>query len=63
MGGRRLGLWLVGLGVVFNNYVYLHDLVFDKHAGMVYVGWRSALGIALALGLVALGLRRLVRTP
>ena len=28
---KRLGLALIIIGVLANNYVYLHDLILDKH--------------------------------
>jgi hypothetical protein len=58
---RTSGIALVAAGVALNNYVYLHDLVFGKHEGMIYVGWKSVAGILVALAVVAAGLRALAR--
>ena len=56
---QSAGYGLIAVGILFNNYVYLHDLVFDKHAGFIYVGWWSAAGILIGLGMVGLGVRLL----
>ncbi len=36
---KRLGLALIINGVLANNYVYLHDLILDKHEGAILLGW------------------------
>ena len=51
-----LGGALVIIGVLANNYVYLHDLVFDKHDGAILLGWHAAVAIILTLVVVAVGL-------
>ncbi len=53
---KMLGWALVVLGVLANNYVYLHDLVTDKHDGAIFLGWRAAIAIILTLIVVAVGL-------
>ena len=35
---KRLGLVLIIIGVLANNYVYLHDLILDKHEGLINLG-------------------------
>lgn len=62
MDSRTTGTALIAAGVLFNNYVYLHDLVFDKHAGFVYVGWWSFAGILIGMGMVGFGVRLLTRS-
>ena len=62
MDPRTTGYALIAAGVLFNNYVYLHDLVFDKHAGFVHVGLWSAAGILIAMGIVGFGARLLTRS-
>ncbi len=37
---KRLGLALIIVGVLANNYVYLHDLILDKHEGAILLGLR-----------------------
>ncbi len=53
---KMLGWGLVVIGVLANNYVYLHDLVFDKHDGAILLGWPAAIAIILTLIVVAVGL-------
>ncbi len=53
---KKLGWALVVLGVLANNYVYLHDLVTDNHDGAIFLGWRAAIAIILTLIVVAVGL-------
>ncbi len=38
---KRLGLALIIVGVLANNYVYLHDLILDKHEGAILLGPRG----------------------
>ena len=58
---RTRALGLIAAGVALNNYVYLHDLVTGKHDGFIWVGSRSVAGIAVAIGLVAVGALALAR--
>ncbi len=62
MDPRTTGYALIAAGVLFNNYVYLHDLVLDKHAGFIFVGWWSAAGILIGMGIVGFGARLLTRS-
>lgn len=42
MRGRLLvGLILVVAGVLFVNYVYLHDMIWQRHGGYVVLGLKS----------------------
>ncbi len=52
---KSLGLVLVIVGVLANNYVYLHDVILDKHEGMIYVGLTSGAGVVGALIVVFIG--------
>ena len=56
-----LGVALIVVGVVANNYVYFHDLVFDKHQGAILLGWWSFIGIILCLAVIAVGAVMVVR--
>ena len=58
---KRWGLVLVILGVLANNYVYVHDIIVDSHDGLIYLGWQAWVGIAVALAVVAVGIVLLVR--
>ena len=53
---KMLGYALVVIGVLANNYVYLHDLVTDKHDGAIILGWQAVVAIVLTLVVVAVGL-------
>jgi len=58
---KKAAIAAITIGVLFNNYVYLHDIVMDKHEGLIHVGTTSAVGIAIALIVVAIGVRALAR--
>ena len=53
---KTLGYALVVVGVLANNYVYVHDLVTDKHDGTIILGWQSVAAIVVTLVVVAVGL-------
>ncbi len=53
---KMLGYALVVVGVLANNYVYVHDLVMDKHDGAIILGWQSVVAIVVTLVVVAVGL-------
>ncbi len=53
---KTLGYALVVVGVLANNYVYVHDLVTDKHDGAIMLGWQSGVAIVVTLVVVAVGL-------
>ncbi len=59
---KRLGLALIIVGVLANNYVYLHDLVLDKHEGAILLGWPSWVGIVVTLIVIAGGVVILLRS-
>ncbi len=61
---NRQTLWgvaLIVVGVVANNYIYFHDLVFDKHQGAIQLGWWSYSGIIVCLAVIAVGAVMVVR--
>ena len=47
---------LVVIGVLANNYVYLHDIVTNGHGGAIHIGWKAATAIAITLLIIAVGL-------
>ena len=51
MTRRRLGLLLLIVGLVLNQYGFLHDLIWLKHDGAIYMGLRSYM--LVAVGFVA----------
>lgn len=58
---KKVAIVVVVAGVLFNNYVYLHDLVTNKHEGLIHVGPTSGVGIAIAVGAIVVGLVTLGR--
>ena len=60
---KTLGIWLVVIGVLANNYVYLHDLVTGENDGMIELGWKAWTGIAVTLVAAAIGLSIVARSP
>ena len=59
---KRLGLVLIIIGVLANNYVYLHDLILDKHEGAIYLGPTGWTGIVVTLIIIAGGVGILLRS-
>ena len=60
---KTLGVWLAVIGVLANNYVYLHDLVTGVNDGMIELGWKAWTGIAVTLLVAAIGLAIAARSP
>ena len=58
---KNLGLFLVIVGVLANNYVYLRDLFLGTHDGMILIGSNSWIGIAVTLVVVVIGVFILMR--
>ncbi len=59
---KTLGLVLIIIGVLANNYVYLHDLILDKHEGAIVVGPTGWIGIVVTLIVIGGGLVILLRS-
>ncbi len=57
---KRLGLALIIIGVLANNYVYLHDLVVGMDA--IVLGPRGVIGIIVTLVVIATGMVILLRS-
>ena len=60
---RTWGLVVIIIGVLANNYVYLHDLILDTHEGMILLGWKAGIGIIVTLAVIFIGLVLLLRSP
>lgn len=58
-GNKFLGLLLIVIGVIANNYVYLHDLVSGKD--IIFLGIYSYIAIIVSLVVIAVGLLVAVR--
>lgn len=52
----KLGFGLIGLGVLGNNYAFAHDLLF-RPSGVIWMGAKSWLLVALSLALIGAGCR------
>lgn len=52
----KFGWALVVVGVIANNYVYMHDIVTDGHGGAIHLGWKAGAAIILTLVVIAVGL-------
>ncbi len=59
---KRFGLVLIIIGVLANNYVYLHDLFLDKHEGLISLGQNGWIGIVITLIIIAGGVGILLRS-
>ena len=71
---KRLGAALIIIGVLANNYVYLHDLIFGKYKqyegaiilgqyeNAIVLGWLAALLIIATLVVTAVGLMIVMRS-
>lgn len=51
----RIGLGLLVVGILLNQYGFLHDLVWNKHDGAIYMGMQSYLAIGAGLAAVVGG--------
>lgn len=58
---RSLGVILIILGVLVNNYAYVTDIVGNTHEGLIYMGWRGFVAALLGLAAVFLGVVSLLR--
>ena len=58
-----VGGMLFVVGLVLNNYGYLHDLVWVKHGGAIFMGWRTYLMVIAGIAIMAVGVGMLVRKP
>ncbi len=59
---KRFGLKLIIVGVLLNNYVYLHDLILDKHESAIFLGPGEWIVIVLALIVIADGVVIVLRS-
>lgn len=58
---RSLGVVLIILGVLVNNYAYVTDIVGNSHEGLIYMGSRGIAAAVLGLLAIALGIVALLR--
>lgn len=60
---KKTALAAVIVGVLANNYIYLHDMVMQKHDGLIDLGTKSAIGIAISVIVILVGVRGLATAP
>ena len=58
---QSLGLVLIILGVLVNNYAYVTDIVGNSHEGLIYMGSKGIIAALLGLLSIALGVVLLMR--
>jgi hypothetical protein len=58
---KSLGVVLIILGVLVNNYAYVTDIVGNSHEGLIYMGSRGIVAAVLGLLAIALGVVSLIR--
>tara|TARA_R110000868_G_scaffold29889_6_gene111001 strand:+ start:16638 stop:16859 length:222 start_codon:yes stop_codon:yes gene_type:complete len=58
---RSLGVVLIILGVLVNNYAYVTDIVGNSHEGLIYMGSRGIIAAGLGLLAIAFGVVSLLR--
>ena len=68
---KRLGLTLIIIGVLANNFVYLNDLIFAKQPELapevtlccvIFFGWLAMIGVVVAVVMIASGVVILLRS-
>jgi hypothetical protein len=52
---RAVALLLIAAGLVLNQYGFLHDILWGKHAGAIYMGVRTYALVAVGLATIILG--------
>ena len=55
---KRLGLALIIIGVLANNFVYLNDIFYEViqgRPGWIFFGWLAATGAVVAVVVIAIG--------
>ncbi len=52
---RSLGVVLINLGVLVNNFAYVTDIAGNSHEGLIYLGPRGIAAAVLGLLAIALG--------
>ena len=58
---RSIGAVLVIAGVIANNYTYLHDVIWGKHAGWIELGLKSYIVAGVTFAAVIIGAFLLLR--
>jgi hypothetical protein len=56
---KKTAIAAIVVGVLANNYIYLHDLIMQKHDGLIDLGTKSTIGIAIAVIVILVGVKGL----
>jgi hypothetical protein len=60
---QALAVGLIVFGVLANNYIYLHDILLDKHFGEIFLGRASMFAAGASLIPIVAGLLLIARAP
>jgi hypothetical protein len=58
---KSLGVVLIILGILVNNYAYLTDIIGNTHEGLIFMGWKGFVAAALGVLSVTIGVMALLR--
>jgi hypothetical protein len=60
---QALGLALAIFGILANNYIFLHDLIWDRHDGAIHMGAPSLFAAGMAVAVTIAGILLISRAP
>jgi hypothetical protein len=60
---QALGLALAIFGILANNYIFLHDLIWDRHDGAIDMGAPSLFAVGMAVAVTIAGILLISRAP
>ena len=60
---QALAVGLIVVGVLANNYIYLHDILWAKHFGAIFLGRASMIAVGASLIPIVAGLFLILRVP
>lgn len=63
MRNQALGLALAIFGILANNYIFLHDLIWDRHDGAIHMGAPSLIAAGMAVAVTIAGILLIARAP
>ncbi|MEW5703852.1 MAG: hypothetical protein AB1781_04610 [Pseudomonadota bacterium] len=57
----KMGLGLIFLGLLVNNFSFLYDVLLNTSDGWIFLGWKAQLGVAVGALAVLVGLGLICR--
>lgn len=63
MRNQAFGLALAIFGILANNYIYLHDLIWNRHDGAIHMGGPSLIAAGMAFAVTIAGILLIARAP